>query len=180
MHSDTIDYLDEVGVIVKELESLGLKPVLVGGMALVILGSRRVTRDFDFVIARPNDRLDRLIQMFYDRGLELASRLSDDGEVIATLDNPEVASVRLRLDAPSSAYFFNRKTGLRIDLLFDFPISAAKLSGGATRTKVRSHVLHVASARDLLRLKKIARARRSSPGDAQDIAFLEARRKASR
>jgi hypothetical protein len=36
-------------------------------------------------------------------------------------------------------------------------------------------VLRVASESDLLRLKKIARDRRSSPGDAEDIAFLEAR-----
>ena len=32
----------------------------------------------------------------------------------------------------------------------------------------------------ILRLKKIAKARRSSPGDAQDIAFLEARRRTSK
>jgi hypothetical protein len=32
---------------------------------------------------------------------------------------------------------------------------------------------------DLLRLKKTAKARRSSPADAQDIAFLEARRRAA-
>lgn len=176
----TIDYLEEVGVIVKELAGLGFKPVLVGGMALVILGSRRVTRDFDFVIANPEERLQPLLGILYARGLELASRVSDDGEVTATIDNPRVASGRLRLDKPSNAYFVNPKTGLRIDLLFDFPIPAAKLSGGATKTKIRSHVLHVASAKDLLRLKKIARARRSSPGDAQDIAFLEARRKASK
>ncbi len=176
----TMGYLDEVGAIVKGLGGLGLKPVLVGGMALVILGSRRVTRDFDFVISKPDDRLEDMIDVFYDRGLELASRLSDDGEVISTIDNRKVASVRLRLDAPSGAYFFNPKTGLRIDLLFDFPVPSAKLAGGATRTKVRSHVLHVASERDLMRLKKIARARRSSPGDVQDIAFLEARRKASK
>lgn len=178
MPAETIDYLEDVGAIVKELGGLGFKPVLVGGMALVVLGSRRVTRDFDFVIAKPDEHLEPLLAIMYGRGLELASRVGDDGEVTATIDNPRVASLRLRLDAPSSAYFLNPKTGLRIDLLFDFPIPAEKLSGGAIRTKVRSHVLHVASPRDLLRLKKIARARRSSPGDVQDIAFLEARQKA--
>jgi hypothetical protein len=37
-------------------------------------------------------------------------------------------------------------------------------------------VLTVASEEDLLRLKKIARRDRPAPGDAEDIAFLEARR----
>jgi hypothetical protein len=34
-----------------------------------------------------------------------------------------------------------------------------------------------ASEKDLLRLKQIARVARSAPGDAEDIAFLEARLK---
>jgi len=173
------DFLDEAAAIAKALRALGFEPVLVGGMALVILGSRRVTRDFDFVIAQPGDRLGKMIDVFYDRGLELASRLSDDGDVAATISNRRVASIRLRLDAPSSAYFFNPRTGLRVDLLFDFPIPAATLAARATRTRVRSRLFHVASEQDLLRLKKIAKARRSSPGDTQDIAFLVARRRAS-
>lgn len=180
MRRDPIDYLEEVGIIVKQLGHLGLNPVLVGGMALVILGSRRVTRDFDFVIAQPADQLDAMIGLFYGRGLELASRVNDDGDVTATIDNPKVASARLRIDAPLSAYFVNLTTGLRIDLLFDFPVPAASLAEAATKTKVRSHTLRVASEKDLLRLKKIARSRRSSPGDDHDIAFLEARRKTSR
>ena len=121
----------------------------------------------------------RMIDVLYDRGLELASRLNDLGDVVSTMTSRKVAAIRLRVDAPVSVYFFNAKTGLRVDLLFDFPIPAAALAAQATRSKIRSHVFHVASERDLLRLKKIARAERSAPGDAEDIAFLEARRKGS-
>jgi hypothetical protein len=174
------DHLDIVGELVEKLRGLGLEPVLVGGMALVVLGSRRVTRDFDFVIAHPGDRLAPTIDLFYDRGLELVSRLSDVGEVTATIATRKVAAVRLRLDAPATAYFFNPKTGLRVDLLFDFPIPAATLAEHATRTTIRSHVFDIASEPDLLRLKRIANAARSAPGDAEDIAFLESRRKHAR
>jgi len=177
---DPLDHLQTVGEIVQGLRVLGLDPVLVGGMALVVLGSRRVTRDFDFVIAHPGDRLARTVGLFYDRGLELASRLNDMGEVVSTISSRKVAAIRLRLDAPVSAYFFNAETGLRVDLLFDFPISAAKLAERATRTKIRAHVFDVASEQDLLRLKRIAKAERSAPGDAEDIAFLESRRKGSK
>ena len=176
---DPADHLQAVGEIVADLRALGLEPVLVGGMALVVLGSRRVTRDFDFVVAEPGDRLRPMVGLFYDRGLELASRLDEHGEVISTIASRRVAAIRLRLDAPASAYFFNAATSLRVDLLFDFPIPAATLVAHATRTKIRTHVFDIASEEDLLQLKRIAQAARSAPGDADDIAFLEARRKRS-
>jgi hypothetical protein len=172
---DSADYLDEVAQIFQRLNGLGLEPVLVGGMALVILGSRRVTRDFDFTVSQPADALEEVLDTFYDRGLELVARLDDTGDVVVTIGNRRVASARIRLDAPASVSFFSRRTGLRIDLLFDFPIPAATLAKRARQIKVRSHTLRVASERDLLRLKKIAQARRSSPGDTEDIAFLEGR-----
>ena len=177
--ADPLDHLRTAGDVVHRLRVLGLTPVLVGGMALVVLGSRRVTRDFDFVIAQPADRLAETIAVFYDRGLELVSRLNTTGEVTATIANRRIAVARLRLDAPASAYFFNPETGLRIDVLFDFPIPAADLSARATRIRIRSHVFEIASEEDLLRLKRIARLARSAPGDAEDIAFLDARRKRS-
>jgi len=169
-------HLEDVGSVVEALRELGLEPILVGGMALVVLGSRRVTRDFDFVVAQPGDALAPLLDVFYDRGFELASRVDAEGDVAATINNRRVAATRLRLDAPASAYFLNPQTRLRVDLLFDFPLPAATLARRADTVKVRSRVWRVAAVSDLLRLKKIARANRTSPGDAEDIAFLEARR----
>ena len=173
MATDPTGNLDVAGAIAGDLRGLGLRPVLVGGMALAVLGSRRVTRDFDFVVSRPGDQLDRAVEMLYARGFQLVSRLTDDDDVVATIDNRRVATARLKIDAPSSAYFYNAETDLRVDLLFDFPLEAAALSSRATRMKIQSHLFEIASAADLLELKKIAAAARSFPGDAQDIAFLE-------
>lgn len=168
-------HLEAVGRVARALTDAGFEPVLVGGMALVILGSQRVTRDFDFVITHPREHLETVVDVLYDHGLELVSRFSDVGEVTATIANRRVAVSRIRLDRPASVHFFNPKTRLRVDLLFDFPVPAATLAENATRTKIRSHILRVASEADLLQLKKLARGKRTAPGDAQDIAFLEAR-----
>jgi len=100
---DPVDHLQTVGEIVQGLRVLGLEPVLVGGMALVVLGSRRVTRDFDFVIAHPGDRLARTIGLFYDRGLQLVSRLNAMGEVLSTIANHKVAAIRLRQEIRGAA-----------------------------------------------------------------------------
>ncbi len=173
-------HLDEVGAVVEALAGLGFQPVLVGGMALVTLGSRRVTRDFDFVVAQPGDQLAALVSVFYTRGFELASRLDDTGEILATIDNERVATTRLRIDAPVSAFFANPRTRLRIDLLFDFPEPAEGLAARATSVRIRSWQFRVASESDLLRLKSTAHAQRAAPGDAEDIAFLESRSKRRR
>ena len=178
--AEPLDHLRVVGEISERLRDLGLSPVLVGGMALVILGSRRVTRDFDFVVAHPATSLDALIDVFYDRGLELGSRVDHHGEVVATISSRKVAAARLRIDAPESAYFLNWTTELRIDLLFNFPIPAATLAARATKTKIRGQSLAVASIKDLLKLKEIAKANRSDAGDVEDIAFLRALQKRSK
>ncbi|HEY0874968.1 MAG TPA: hypothetical protein VGD94_15955 [Vicinamibacterales bacterium] len=170
---DPAAHVDLVVDLVVALQDLGLPPVLVGGMALVVLGSRRVTRDFDFVVPAPGERLAELITLLYDRGLELVSRLDDAGEVVATLSNRRVAASRLAIDRPAAAYFYDAKTGLRIDLLFDFPLAAATLAERATRIRVGSGTLHLADERDLLDLKRRALAGRQVPGDADDVAFLE-------
>src|SRR5262245_54397776 len=100
-------HLEEVEAVADTLADLGLQPVLIGGMALVILGSRRITRDYDFVIAHPGARLTQLVDVFYDRGFELASRLNDDGDITATIDHRQVAALRLRNDRPPSAFFWH-------------------------------------------------------------------------
>jgi hypothetical protein len=169
------DHLGQVGEVVATLTALGLQPTLVGGMALVVLGSQRVTRDFDFVVAQPGERLPELVDRLYELGFELVSRLDEHGDVSATIDNPRVAATRLRLDRPVNASFFGPATRLRIDLLFDFPITASLLAERAVRRTIRSVVLHIAGEDDLLQLKRIALADRASASDAQDIAFLEAR-----
>lgn len=167
------DLLDQVCSVVDALRARGLSPVLVGGMALVVLGSRRVTRDFDFVIARPDGELRAVLDIMYDRGLELAARVDAGGDVTATIDNRRVAAARLDIDDPSSAFFVQPSSGLRIDLLFDFPRPARELAVRATVTRIRSRDLRVASASDLLEMKKQALEARRVAGDADDVAFLE-------
>lgn len=177
MTPDPTAYIAAVAAVADDLRAIGLDPVLVGGMALVVLGSRRVTRDFDFVVRSPAERLPALVDLLYQRGLELVSRLDAAGEVAATIRNRAVAKARLRIDQPGSAYFFNPDTRLRIDLLFDFPLPVDGLAARATRMKIAGHRFTIASDADLLQLKRIAAAARAFSGDAQDIAFLEARLK---
>jgi hypothetical protein len=173
----TPDHLDLVVALTDGLRRIGLDAVMVGGMALVVRGSRRVTRDFDFVISTPGDRLPEVVDLMYGHGLALVSRLDEAGNVTATIDSERVAKARLRIDRPVNASFHHTTSGLRVDLLFDFPVPAAGLVARAARLRLRGHHVLIASDEDLLALKEAAAAARHAPGDAEDIAFLKARRR---
>ncbi len=167
------DFVAVVGELLDELTSLGYSPTLVGGMALVTLGSSRVTRDFDFLVVEAVREQKALVEVFYRHGFQLASRTDDRGSITGTIANPRVAAARLRIDRPKSAYFYNEKLGLRVDLLFDFPIDARGVRLRSTRKKIQSYSFHIASRADLIRMKEIAASDRHASTDVQDLEFLK-------
>jgi hypothetical protein len=167
------DFIAAVGELLNDLAPLRYEPTLVGGMALVVLGSSRVTKDFDFLVVEEAREQRVLVEIFYRHGFELVSRTDAHGNVLRTLDSREVASARLRIDRPRSAYFYNRGLGLRVDLLFDFPIRAREVRRRSTRKRIQSYSLHIASKRDLIRMKEIAAGARGLSSDLQDLEFLK-------
>ncbi len=167
------DFLAAVGDLLNALAPLGCEPTLVGGMALVTLGSARVTKDFDFLVVEEVREQKALVEVFYRHGFQLASRTDDRGTITGTIDNPHVAAARLRIDRPKSAYFYNRTLGLRVDLLFDFPVDARGVRLRSTRKKIHSYSFHIASRPDLIRMKEIAARDRHASTDVQDLEFLK-------
>jgi hypothetical protein len=142
-------------------------------MALVLLGSQRVTRDFDFLVSTQGPPTEELVKIMYRHHLELVTKFTPAGEVKRTVDNVRVAVAKLKAEKPQSLFFFSEKTGLRVDLLLDFPLSAHRVAQRAAKVKLASGGLRVASPEDLLQLKEIANADRHSASDAQDLQFLK-------
>jgi hypothetical protein len=166
-------YLRTVGRLAGELEAQGFEPVLVGGMALVLLGSQRVTRDFDLLVSTQGPPTEDLVRLMYRHHLELVTKFSPERDVKRTVDNVRIDVARLKAERPRSLFFCDPKTGLRVDLLLDFPLPAHPVAGRAESVKVGSDRLRVASTEDLIRLKEIAYADRRSASDAQDLEFLK-------
>jgi hypothetical protein len=79
----------------------------------------------------------------------VARRIVDNlcyAAVVLELRGGPRAAARLRLDdAPSSGYFLSPGSGLRIDLLLDFPLPAALLARRGTTVRARSSAFLVAS-----------------------------------
>ena len=170
--ANKIDHLAKVVALSEALEKKGFQPVLVGGIALVILGSQRVTKDFDFLVSQEDLAVDTLASIFYRHHFELVTKFNAQGEVLRTIDNQKVAAIRLKSALPQSLFFFDWRTGLKVDLLIDFPLPAKDIARRANKVKIKSRFLRVASTEDLLRLKELAYADRHSAADAQDLEFL--------
>jgi len=131
-----------------------------------------VTRDFDFLIGEQARNNKELLRTFYEHGFELVTKLDKYGNVLRTLDNQTLAATRLRVDQPQSVYFYNHSLGLRVDLLFDFPLLAKDVRKRSTSKKIRSHAFHIAHKRDLIKMKEIAWKDRQLSTDLQDLDFL--------
>ena len=171
--TDKTDHLRRIIVLSQALEKKGFQPVLVGGIALVLMGSQRVTRDFDFLISLRDSSAEKIAAVFYEQGFELVTKFNNQGEVLRTIDSQNIASIKLKKDLPDSLFFFDWTTRLKVDLLLDFPLPASEVLPRSTRLKIKSGSLQVASAEDLLRLKELSYADRHSASDAQDLEFLK-------
>jgi hypothetical protein len=165
-------YLRSVGRLAGDLDARGFEPVLVGGMALVLLGSQRVTRDFDLLVSAHGPSTEDLVRLGYRHHLELVTKFTAGGEVKRSVDNVRIAVSKVKSEQPRSLSFRHPKTGLQVDLLLDFPISAHPVAARAEKVNVGSGSLRVASPEDLIRLKELAYADRRSASDAQDLEFL--------
>ncbi len=170
--ADNDDDLEAVEDLAEALESKGFEPVLVGGMALVILGSQRVTLDFDFLVSTRGSQFRELVGLMYRHGLRLVSKLNSKGEVVRTVDNPRVAAAKVEVQSPKSLFFVKPSSEFRVDLLLDFPMPAHEVWERAPRIMLKSRRVPVAAPEDLLKLKEIAYGDRKSPSDAQDLQFL--------
>ena len=161
-------------VALRGLEEEGFQPILVGGMALVLLGSKRVTRDFDFLLSASSDaERKRTVSAMYKAGFCLISKLSEEGDVIRYIDNQAVAGARIAIDRLVTAFFWHPKDRLRVDLLYDFPVPAERLFEQAQELKIdRGFTILMASPEDLKEMKELALKERKSAADAQDYEFL--------
>jgi hypothetical protein len=166
------EHLAAVERVAADLDAGGLEPVLVGGMALVVHGSQRVTWDFDFLVSAP-PKTEDLVRILYSNGLELASKMGEDGIVQRTVGREKVAELKVAGTRPETLFFFGPKNRLRVDLLIDHPFPAHAIAGRAVAVRLQKQKVKVALPEDLLRMKEMARQKRNKPTDLQDIEFLE-------
>ncbi len=153
--------------------------VLIGGLALRIYNSPRVTHDMDLAI-RSLDT-GRVIELMYERGFRLLSAVGERDaelqpsalEASAWVEGSGVSSMTFVQCGALTTRVPLRQIdiGTQVDFLFDLAVPVMRLRERARSFEVDDFRILVASPEDLLALKR-AREDKSA-ADLADIAFLE-------
>ncbi len=167
-----VDHLESLTSLADALATAGLESVLVGGMALVIHGSRRVTMDFDLLVDTASMKPDRLVALMYGRDYELVTKLRPDGSIARRLDRQGAATAYVAAKHSRIIHFFHPHYDERVDLLLDFPVPARPIIRRAIRVRYNGGSIRVATLEDMAYLKELSQRSRTSVGDAQDLEFL--------
>ena len=169
--------------IIHNLDEIDHVPVLIGGKALALFGSPRLTFDTDIVIPSIKDlaAAKLLTNAMRKADFYYVNKLDDGGNPIGWIDAPNVAASRIMIDKPKTIFFWNPDLEMKIDILLDFPLKTSVLLATAKDKMLdKTTVIKVASLKNLKKMKEIAFKDRKKSTDAQDLEFIASIMKSKR
>lgn len=145
---------------VRDLEDLGARYALVGGLAVSVRAEPRLTRDVDLAVAvRDDAEAESLVASLRARGYRVQAQVEQEATA-------RLATVRLRPPGPESG-------GLVVDLLFaSSGIEAEIVAAADVLESLPGLRIPVASRAHLLALKILAMDDRTRPQDRLDAVSL--------
>ncbi len=153
--------------ILREFQKQKVKYILVGGIAVNLLGSLRNTADLDVLVEMSDDNLAKVVKILKKRGYRVKQPVDPMG----------IADKKIREDwirnKHMKAFNFYKEKGCRIleevDIIIDSSVSFNKAKKNAIIIKAGDISLPVMSIDDLIKMKK----RANRPIDTLDIQELK-------
>jgi hypothetical protein len=135
--------------ILRDFQSQKVKYVLVGGIAVNLLGSLRSTADMDILVEMSNDNLRKVVSVLKKHGYHVKQPVDPMG----------IADEKIRRDwihnKHMKAFNFYKEDELsEVDIIIETPVSYEEAKEGAVRVKVEDIVLPVISIDKIIKMKK--------------------------
>lgn len=138
--------------IFREFNKQKVKYVLVGGIAVNLLGAMRSTADLDLLVEMSDENLRKVVGILKRQGYRIRHPVDPMG----------IADEKTRTDWIQHKHmkafnFFKEKELKEVDLIIDSPVSFEEARKTALRIKVGDITLPVVSIDHLIKMKKKAR-----------------------
>jgi hypothetical protein len=150
--------------ILREFQKQKVKYVLVGGIAVNLLGFLRSTVDMDILAEMSNENLRKVVGILKKQGYRVKQPVDPMG----------IANENIRYDwihnKNMKAFNFYKESELKeVDIIIESPVSFAQANKTALRIKIGDIILPVISIDNLIRMKKTA----GREADKLDIVKLK-------
>ncbi len=135
--------------ILREFQKQKVKYVLVGGIAVNLLGSLRSTADMDILVEMGNDNLRKVVSILKKKNYRVKQPVDPMG----------IANEKLRYDwihnKHMKAFNFYKEDELKeVDIIIESPVSFAEAKKSALRIKIDDIILPVISIDNLIEMKQ--------------------------
>lgn len=135
--------------ILKAFQKQKVKYVLVGGIAVNLLGSMRSTADLDILVEMSDDNLKKIVTILKKHGYRVKQ----------PVDPLKIADEKIRegwiKNKHMKAFNFYKDDELKeVDIIIESPVSFEEARKSAIRIKVDSLTLQVISIDKLIKMKK--------------------------
>lgn len=149
--------------ILKAFQKQKVKYILVGGMAVNLLGSMRSTADLDILVEMSDENLKKIVGIMKKYGYRVKQ----------PVDPAKISDEKTRKDwiinKHMKAFNFYKEKELReVDIIIESPVSFEEARKDIHRVKIGSLILPVISINHLIKMKKKA----GRPIDKLDIKIL--------
>jgi hypothetical protein len=135
--------------ILREFQKKKVEYVLVGGIAVNLLGLLRSTADLDILVEMSNDNLRKIVTILRNKGYRPKQPINPIG----------IADKKIREDWVKNKHmktfnFYKEGNLQEVDIIIDSPVSFEEAKKSAVRIKSGDIVLPVISIDNLIKMKK--------------------------
>lgn len=136
--------------ILRKFKKQKVKYVLVGGIAVNLLGSLRTTADMDILVEMSDNNLKKIITILKNSGYKVKQPVDPMGMADKKTREDWIHNKHLK-----AFNFYKEKELKEVDIIIESPVSFEDAKNSALRIKIGDITLPVISIDNLIKMKKV-------------------------
>ncbi len=137
------------GEILREFQKQKVRYVIVGGIAVNLLGSLRSTADMDILVEMSNDNLRKVVTILKKKGYRVKQPVDPMGIADEKTRHGWIHNKHMK-----AFNFYKEDTLKEVDIIIESPVSFEEAKKDALKIKIEDTILPVISIDNLIKMKK--------------------------